>query len=160
MVSMEKMGHFSAVWAQNPQVKRNIKCAVLDTGTEKHLPKQYRVCGNPTVTHTPYLHTPLSFLSHFLCLFHNDSINSSCSSKTKCCLVKLYGRTWSHTRHLHSKARVTIVLTPEQQCFTCKKKKCRIYLCLSKSFLIWPLMLRIKPDLPLPMQQMTDNFLL
>lgn len=101
-------------------------------------PQAAQVCGNPAVTHTPYLHTPFSFLSCFLCLFQNDSINSSHSSKSKCCLVKLYGRTWSHTRHLHSKALVTIVLTPEKQCFTCRITKCQIHLCLSKSFLIRP----------------------
>lgn len=117
-----------------PQVPRyaaaGIKGTFLDTGIKKHLPSG-AVCGNPTVTHAPYLHPPLWFLSCFLYLFQNDSSNSTCSSKTKRWLVKLYARIWSHTQRLHSKALVTIVLTPEEQCFTCKIKKCQIYLCLS-----------------------------
>lgn len=130
--STEKRGHFSVIWVPNPHVSFGRHLWYTSRyGHKKTPPQVCRVRGNPIVTHAPYLHPPLWFLSCFFYLFQNDSSTSTHSSKTKHCLVRLYGRIWSHTQRLGSKALLRIMLTPEEQCFTCKLKKCQIYLCLS-----------------------------
>lgn len=132
-----------------------MKGTFLEKGIQSHLIK--RVCGNPTVTHAPYLHPPSWLLSCLLCLFQNDSSNGPCSSETKHCLVKQC-MTWPHTQHLLGKAFVTIMLMPQEQCLSCKIQKCQIYLCLSNSnpFLSHSALWCMETGLPLPLQQMTD----
>lgn len=132
MVSVEKREDFSVIWAPNPQVScSRHERYISRKGYPKPPAQEHRVCGNPAVTHTSYLHPPSWFLSCFLCLFQNDSSNSTCSSKTKHCLVRQC-MTLSHTQHLPGNVFVTTMLMPQEQCFTCKIEKCQIYLCLSK----------------------------
>lgn len=119
------MLNISVVWNPNLQVicKRHQRHISI-YGHRKTLPQCCRVCGNPTVTYTLCFHSSLSFLSCFLCLFWSVSSNSTCLSKTKHCLVKLYGKIWSRTQHLHSKALATMILTPKQG-FTWKLRNAR-----------------------------------